>query len=862
MVSVNKNTKLNSSKITISLLLIIAATLQLSLNCNVGVKLIRAKKLPINDINEHTKLLIINEANDIGYLIGKINPIKHSSNEPSNKQRTNYTAANEKGKHQTANYSVIVASPFSKHIAILLEVEELLQIEPSINCDNQELQFELVGNIEAPSQLKASNKVPQLSNQTVSQTSEATILTKNELAALKLAHEIINEKESSDSSKQASNKTDSSSSLNKSTGDEEDEAAESEEAQKASKEAETDDEVGPITSIGEIIAEVLNKPVNESSLDANGTFSLQQILRTGEILFAETCLQAKRHYDLSRRKQQHSRRPRLVGADSKQPQNSNSQSQSKLVKRDSTISEGTWRRISNLCSNKNEYFVEKLSQKLNRVYKWAEFKKLCTRTNRQLLIPTRMFKLNVYGDVFSPEASFKIKYKFVSNISELPMFDNGKFYCRNRNVIELSQKCNYIDDCGDASDETTKLCGYRDARSSIATLVERSTTSAHQAHKKLAYADSELNYCCDNSKLSNKNVNSRRSKKRTNTMEKHARIKTRVKRIVGGEPTTIKAWPSQASLQLDTIESMSHFCAATLIHPQYVMTAAHCISRDLFSSGVRVVFGLQDLRNTSSLNDSDGSVQIRYAEDAVTYPGLNVKHLRSDWETDMNNDIALVRLNAPVHLTEHVMPACMPLRDTERLSQSTKCTAIGWGLTHGSGSALQLKQVGVKIANSKICMAAIERDFEVSNIHSSDKSRRKLNPTSNESTDNLSNDAKYADDSEDNLENPKVRVKKKETSIKEEQFDEQTMICGLNESGHSICSGDSGGPLICEQPASDGSKCNQVVGVASFVIQYSTVASVCAVDNLPGFFSSTASKTNWLQASIRMLEQSKKLESD
>ena len=45
-------------------------------------------------------------------------------------------------------------------------------------------------------------------------------------------------------------------------------------------------------------------------------------------------------------------------------------------------------------------------------------------------------------------------------------------------------------------------------------------------------------------------------------------------RIVGGVTATKHSWPWQAMLMT---KSKSQFCGGTLVHPNWVVTAAHCV---------------------------------------------------------------------------------------------------------------------------------------------------------------------------------------------------------------------------------------------------------------------------------------------
>ncbi|EAT42701.1 AAEL005823-PA [Aedes aegypti] len=99
-------------------------------------------------------------------------------------------------------------------------------------------------------------------------------------------------------------------------------------------------------------------------------------------------------------------------------------------------------------------------------------------------------------------------------------------------------------------------------------------------------------------------------------------------------------------------------CGGTLISELFVMTAAHCINKDLAIVRVGVV----------DLNDPD-------AEDIW----IVEKIVHEDYSPETRyDDIALLRLERNVTISLHVRPACLGTDRTERIHRAT---VTGWGKT-------------------------------------------------------------------------------------------------------------------------------------------------------------------------------------
>lgn len=150
-------------------------------------------------------------------------------------------------------------------------------------------------------------------------------------------------------------------------------------------------------------------------------------------------------------------------------------------------------------------------------------------------------------------------------------------------------------------------------------------------------------------------------------------------RIVGGCVSKAHSWPWQISLRT---RSGIHFCGGTLIHPQWVLTATHCLERSRRPSDYKVVMGIHTERALES------SKQERRLEKMVVEPG--------------GADIALLKLESPVTINDKVLPACLPEKDYIVPSR-TECYVTGWGETQQTGGEGVLKETGFPVIENKIC---------------------------------------------------------------------------------------------------------------------------------------------------------------
>ncbi|XP_050933440.1 granzyme B isoform X2 [Lates calcarifer] len=153
--------------------------------------------------------------------------------------------------------------------------------------------------------------------------------------------------------------------------------------------------------------------------------------------------------------------------------------------------------------------------------------------------------------------------------------------------------------------------------------------------------------------------------------------------IYGGHEAKAHSRPYMVLLEQHTEDGGKKHCDGFLLTEDFVMTAAHCQAKSYTA-----LLGVHNVR------DSNGIQRISVKD---TFPHKDYN------ETELINDIMILKLSSKAHFSNTVRPIALADRDDGSLPKL--CSVSGWGRNDRNSKYMSLKlmEVSVTLTDNELC---------------------------------------------------------------------------------------------------------------------------------------------------------------
>lgn len=261
-------------------------------------------------------------------------------------------------------------------------------------------------------------------------------------------------------------------------------------------------------------------------------------------------------------------------------------------------------------------------------------------------------------------------------------------------------------------------------------------------------------------------------------------------RIVGGDIAQLDSFPWLARIQYYKPNKRFGFhCGGVLINERYVLSAAHCI-QSVPSTWTLYKVRLGEYDTSTDTNDCNYHEENDCADTQQDYL-IASYYVHEDYFQENGadyNDIALIRLAAPVTYTDFIQPICLPITQDQLKAATvdTRMIVAGWGQTETKSASRYKMFLDIPGWHNDRCKDAF----------------------SAVSVDII-----------------------------------ETQLCAGGEKGKDSCRGDSGGPLM---------KLEQINGTFAWFLRgiVSFGTEKCGTEDVPGVYTRISKFMDWVLENI------------